>query len=198
MFRHRLVFIRHGETDWNFEGRLQGQQDIPLNARGRAQAAQAGRRLAKIVGAGRLSAGELPFVASPLARTRETMEIARGAIGLPPRDYAVDPRLMELTFGDWEGLTWPQVKARAPEAASWREGDKWNYTPPGGESYAMLEERLSPWLDEVDRDLVAVSHGGVARVLMALVAGVPRERAALVDIWQGRVLVFANGRSQWV
>jgi broad specificity phosphatase PhoE len=198
MLAHRLVFIRHGETDWNAEGRLQGQKDIPLNARGRHQAAQAGKTALKLLGPAALASGDLTFVASPLGRARETMEIARGAMGLPAHDYTLDPRIIELTFGEWEGLIWPQVKARAPEAANWREGDKWNFTPPGGESYAMLGRRLEPWLESLQGDVVAVSHGGVARALMAMVGGMPQQRAALADIWQGRVIVFANGRFDWV
>lgn len=198
MLRHRLVFLRHGETDWNAEGRLQGRQDIPLNAKGRGQAADAGRVVLNILGPRGLAAPDLAFLASPLGRARETMEIAREAMGMPRAGYALDDRLMELTFGEWEGLTWPEVKARAPEAASWREGDKWSFTPPGGESYAMLTQRLEPWLAELDRPAVVVSHGGVARALMARLGGMEPQAAALADIWQGRALVFLNGRFDWI
>jgi broad specificity phosphatase PhoE len=84
-FRSRLYFIRHGETDWNVAGRLQGQRDIPLNGKGRDQAAAAGRLLRDLVTASHL--GELDFVASPLLRTRETMGLARAAMGLPPAPF---------------------------------------------------------------------------------------------------------------
>ncbi|MDB5569843.1 MAG: phosphoglycerate mutase [Hyphomicrobiales bacterium] len=198
MLAHRLVFIRHGETDWNVEGRLQGQQDIPLNARGRHQAAQAGKTTLKLLGREALESGAYKFICSPLGRARETMEIARAAMGLPPGGYAIDRLVEELTFGEWEGLVWPEVKARAPEAANWREGDKWNFTPPGGESYAMLAARLTPWLESLTGDSIVVSHGGVARALMAMLGGLPQQRAALADIWQGRVIVFANDRYDWV
>jgi probable phosphoglycerate mutase len=198
MLRHRLVFLRHGETDWNAEGRLQGRQDIPLNAKGREQAADAGRIVLNILGPRGLASPDLAFLASPLGRARETMEVAREAMGLPRTGYTLDDRLMELTFGEWEGLTWPEVKARAPEAASWREGDKWRFTPPGGESYEMLTQRIEPWLAELDRPAVVVSHGGVARALMARIGGMPTQTAALADIWQGRALVFLNGRFDWV
>ena len=193
---HRLIFIRHGETDWNFEGRLQGQHDIPLNGRGRDQAASAGREARKYIAREGLT--DLRYVASPLKRTRDTMELARGAMGLDPRDYALDPRLMELSFGRWEGLIWPQVKALDPLAAKAREGDKWLFQPPGGESYAMLADRLRPWLATVAGDTVVVSHGGVARVLMAMIGGVPVSDAPMMDIHQGRVLIFQNGFRRWL
>ncbi len=196
MLQHRLIFLRHGETDWNVEGRLQGGQDIPLNAKGRWQAEQAGRTALKILGPA--AARAIPFVSSPLSRARATMEIARAAMGLAPPDYALEPRVSELTFGEWEGLTWPEVQARAPQAAAWREGEKWTFTPPRGESYFMLAQRLQPWLDDLRGETLVVSHGGVARALMATIGGLAPERAALADVWQGRVLVFARGRFDWI
>jgi len=193
---HRLIFIRHGETDWNAEGRLQGQHDIPLNGRGRDQAASAGRDARKYIAREGLT--ELRYVASPLTRTRDTMEIARGAMGLDPREYALDDRLMELSFGRWEGLIWPQVQAMDPWAAKAREGDKWLFQPPGGESYAMLADRLRPWLATVSCDTLVVSHGGVARVLMAMIGGISVADAPMMDIHQGRVLIFENGARRWL
>jgi broad specificity phosphatase PhoE len=198
-FPHRLLFIRHGETDWNREGRLQGQRDIPLNPKGREQASAVGRTLRKLAG-GEIdqleSAGA--FVSSPLIRTRETMERARVAMGLPQDGYRLDDALKELTFGDWEGLTWPEVQARDPAGAAARARDKWDFTPPNGESYATLALRLTPWLGSVERDLLVTSHGGVARALMYLLADAPAAVAAETSIHQGRALVFANGRFRWI
>jgi broad specificity phosphatase PhoE len=193
--QHRLIFLRHGETDWNVEGRLQGQHDVPLNGRGRDQAASAGRLVRDAF------AAELPslhFIASPLSRTRETMNIARAAMGLDPQGYDLDPRLVELSFGRWEGLIWPEVKALDPWAATAREGNKWTFQPPGGESYAMLADRLRPWVDTISRDTLVVSHGGVARVLLALVGGMTTASAPLADIHQGRVLVFSDKSARWL
>ena len=100
--------IRHGQTAWNAEGRLQGQKDIPLNDTGRAQAAGNGRALKAIL---RDTVSDFDFVASPLGRTRETMELLRGAMGLDPSAYRTDPRLVEVSFGDWEGHTLPELTA---------------------------------------------------------------------------------------
>lgn len=188
-----LFFLRHGETDWNLEGRLQGQRDIPLNDVGRVQAEEAGRRLG-----GLLSHPEdLPWLVSPMTRTRETAEIAREALGLHPPFYTLEDRLKELTFGSWEGLTWPEVEQSDPSGAKARERDKWSFVPPGGESYAMLTDRIAGWLATVHQDSIIISHGGVARALMVLLAGSPRGKAPLSDIHQGKVLMFEKGGFRW-
>jgi broad specificity phosphatase PhoE len=126
------------------------------------------------------------------------MEIAREAMGLPPARYRLDPVLKELSFGAWEGLTWPEIEARDPEGLRAREKDKWNFAPPGGESYAMLAERVRPWLGGLTADAFVVSHGGVARALMTLIAGVKPAKAMDAPIAQGRALRFENGECRWI
>jgi probable phosphoglycerate mutase len=189
-----IYFVRHGETDWNLEGRLQGQRDIPLNDLGRVQAEEAGRRLAATAP----EFTDLDYIASPLARTRETMEIMRGAMGLAPTGYRIDERLVELTFGEWEGLTWKEVRKADPARAALRERNKWAYVPPQGESYAMLQERVRPFLASLTRPSAIVAHGGVARAFLVLVTGLSQRNGASADIWQGRVLVIADGRAAWI
>jgi broad specificity phosphatase PhoE len=190
IFPHRILFLRHGETSWNAESRLQGQHDIPLNPRGREQASAVGRTLRARFGAG-LKALDAAgaFVTSPLSRARETMELARAAMGLDPQRYHCEPDLMELNFGAWEGLTWAEATARYPKAVRARFADRWNAAPPGGESYALLAARLKPWLAALAGDAFVVSHGGVARVLMAL-AGDAEAAAAETPIAQGRAFLF--------
>lgn len=192
-FRHRIYFIRHGETDWNREGRLQGQRDIPLNDLGRAQAEEAGRRLATLV-----APHPLPWHVSPLQRTQETAKRARLSVEMADEGYLLEDRLKELSFGRWEGLTWREVKQSDPAGAARREADKWGMVPPDGESYALLIARLQPWLDTVTQDCVVVAHGGVARGLLHLVAKLDPLIAAESDIWQGRLLVLEHGQHRWV
>jgi broad specificity phosphatase PhoE len=198
-FEHRIIFVRHGRTSYNFENRLQGQRDVPLDGAGREQARAIGRYLlgakgeeiAQIEDAG-------GFWASPLARTRETMELARVAMGLSPQPYHVDDRLKELTFGVWEGLTWSEVWEKDPAGAKAREADKWNFAPPGGESYAMLVTRVESWLAERKGATFLVAHGGIARAFLALLAGMPAAEAASAPVWQGRALIFEQGTAEWV
>jgi probable phosphoglycerate mutase len=198
-FPYRLIFARHGETAYNAESRLQGQLDTPLNARGREQARAIGGTLRSLVGAeiDRLDQAQA-FFASPLERARETMEIARAAMGLEPKRYHVDAVLKELSFGVWEGLTWSEIEVKDPKDLRARRKDRWDFAPRGGESYAMLADRLRPWLDSLDKHAFVISHGGVARVLMALLAGVPAEKAVDTPIIQGRAIVFENGGCRWI
>lgn len=191
---HRLFLVRHGETDWNREGRLQGSKDIPLNELGREQAAEAAGRLRNLV----QGYDGLDFVASPMERARETMEILRYRLGLPPKGYRIDERLRELTFGSWEGFTWREVRKSERELALARERDKWGFVPPEGESYRMLAERIRPVLEGLTGETVMVSHGGVARAVLALVGAVAPGEAAMVDIWQGKILMVSDGRVSWV
>src|SRR5580704_3251071 len=114
MFMPTIYYIRHGETEWNAEGKLQGGQDIPLNDLGRAQAATAGGILAGLFARDGRSEQSLAFVASPLGRARSTMELVRGALKLPVAGYALDDRLREIGYGDWEGSTLAQMQASNP------------------------------------------------------------------------------------
>jgi probable phosphoglycerate mutase len=157
------------------------------------QAAEAGRKLAALAP----GYASVPYIASPLGRTRETMEIMRGSLGLPADGYRLESRLAELSFGRWEGLTWREVRRKHASSAAQRERDKWNFVPPDGESYAMLARRVAPAIEELPPTSVVVSHGGVARALLKVLAGLSEEKAPLVDIWQGRVLVFQHDQYSW-
>lgn len=194
----RFFFVRHGETDWNREGRLQGQTDIPLNGRGRDQAEAVGRSLRHILAQAGLEARETDFVASPLGRTRCTMQLMRRAMELEPEDYRCDDRLTEISFGAWEGLTWPEIAAADPVLYAERKRDRWAFVPPSGESYAHVADRLRPWLEGLQNGTVVVSHGGVARALLVLLAGADPKLAPKIDIWQGRVLLFEAGSASWI
>ncbi|GJE11742.1 MULTISPECIES: histidine phosphatase family protein [Methylobacterium] len=191
-----IYFIRHGQTDWNAEGRLQGGRDTDLNALGETQAAAAAERLAVLAGPGLAGAD---FVASPLKRTRRTMEILRAALGLSPEDYRTDPRLREIGFGAWEGSTWSEIRRRDPAGAAGRERDRWRHRPPGlgGESYATLVERVGPALAGLERDTVVVAHGGVARAALVALGHLDPYAAPRLGIRQGEVLVLEPEGWRW-
>lgn len=189
--------IRHGQTDWNAEGRLQGQRDIPLNDTGRAQATGNGQALARIIGK---RIDDFDFVASPLGRTRETMERLRSAMGLDPLAYRLDERLKELSFGDWEGQTLEEIAQASPASIAERELAKWDFIPPGdaAESYEILSWRIAAWLGSVTRPTVCVSHGGVIRSIFKLSGKLLTNDAATGPIPQDRILKILDGVPEWL
>jgi broad specificity phosphatase PhoE len=188
-----IYYVRHGETDWNVQGRLQGGLDIPLNDLGRRQAAATGEILGGLLAREGCSAQSLSYAASPLGRARRTMELLRGALQLPPCDYALDDRLREIGYGQWEGSTLAQMQAADPEVFARRQADKWTVPPPGGESYAAVQARMRDWYDQLTADTVAVAHGGTARALMVALDIETSAIAADLGIEQGVVYVFADG-----
>jgi broad specificity phosphatase PhoE len=154
-----LVLVRHGESTWNAEERLQGQLDPPLSERGREQA----RALARAVQALGIPAERV--ISSDLARARETAEL----LGLEPA--AFDPRWREIDVGEWGGRTAAEIDAQSDELTNWRGGPR---TAPDGEPWDLFAARV--W-DAVD-DLVAeggswlvVCHGGCIRAATAHLTG---------------------------
>ncbi len=186
----RLYYVRHGQTDWNVEFRLQGQHDIPLNAVGRTQAQRCGEILRELFARDGRDPTAFDYVASPLARARVTMELMRAELGLDPTRYRTDARLMEMSFGRWEGFTYAELRAHEETALAARQQDKWNFALPGGESYEQLRRRVGLWYDAIDRDIVVSAHGGVARALIAHLGVALPEDAAGSNIGQGVVYVF--------
>lgn len=136
----RLLLARHGQTDWNAAGRIQGRTDTSLNDLGRRQAAHLAARLRQ--------AGEHPnaLYASPQRRALETAQIAGRDLGLEP--VTVDS-LREVSFGAWEGYSWEEIARRWPEEYAAYLADRLHTAPPGGESFAALLGRVYPALSAI-------------------------------------------------
>ncbi len=187
-----IYFIRHGETDWNRERRYQGQKDIPLNETGRGQARRNGEALRAFLP----GVAAARFLASPLGRTRESMEIVRGALGLPPDGYTVEPRLIELSYGVWEGSLQDDLMQSADYAV--RAEDAFRWRPDRGESYADLYRRVCGWAETVRGDCVVVAHGGVSRCLRAHMLDLAPETIPELESPQDRVLILSRGAMRWL
>ena len=189
-----VYYIRHGETEWNVAGRLQGRRDVPLNARGREQAAHCGRVLRDLFARDGHDPAALDYVSSPLIRARETLALAREALGLPAEGYRLEERLSEIAFGDWEGCTIAQLKTRDPQGIAAREHDKYRFVPPNGESYEMMTARMRGWYESLTGDVVVTAHGGTCRGLIAHLGLAKPAAAPLVDVAQGVVYVFEGDK----
>ena len=162
MHATRIVAIRHGETAWNVDTRIQGHLDIPLNERGRWQA----RRVAAALADEAIAA----VYSSDLQRAHATGEAVARATGAP---LVAEPGLRERAFGHFEGRTFAQIEAELPdEAHRWRTRDP-HYAPEGGESLVALRARIERIVhalahQHVGEQIVLVAHGGVLDVLYRL------------------------------
>jgi uncharacterized phosphatase len=166
----RLLLIRHGQSEWNAQGRWQGRADSPLSTLGRAQAAEAAQNLD----------GVDAILASPLARARETGEIMGAVAGLRPVEIA--PGLIERDSGEWTGLTVAEIDATWPgDRAIWR-------TPPGFEPDDVVYARVTEQLRDIGRrypgqSVAAVSHGGLMYVTRRNLGGIDQPIRNLGAWW---------------
>jgi probable phosphoglycerate mutase len=190
-----LYFVRHGETAWNAEGRYQGAKDIPLNPVGRSQADQNGKLLKELIGRSGREATDFTWYASPLGRTRETMQRIRASFGEPAPDVTFDPRLIEISFGIFEGRLHVELAAGEMAIAGERDGSFWDFRPPQGESYADVALRVTDFGASLTGPSVIVAHGGILRVLRRLIEDFPVERAVNWFPPQDSVVHFLDGRS---
>jgi probable phosphoglycerate mutase len=192
-----IYFIRHGQTEWNATQRLQGHQDSPLSALGREQASRCGELLRELFARDGRAAADLDYVSSPLLRARASLELARIALGLEPAGYGTDPRLAEIAFGEWEGLTFADLKAGAADLLALREQDPWHFVPPGGESYDRLLSRVADWHASLTHDTVVSSHLNTGRALLAHLRIAPPRAAVRSRIEHAVVYVFdRNGMTR--
>lgn len=188
-----IYFIRHGQTPWNAERRYQGRQDIPLNEHGQAQALENGRILAAELKRHGRSPNDFEWHASPLIRTRDTMERVRRAFTEPLPQVKYDVRLMEISFGVLEGKLFTELPATMAVAPGVRDASYWHFRPEDGENYADVEARLNEFSATLTGPSIIVAHGGIARTLRVLI-----ERADVHEVinWappQDVVLHFLPG-----
>jgi probable phosphoglycerate mutase len=190
-----LFFTRHGQTDWNAEGRYQGARDIPLNAIGRTQADQNGLLLAELFEREHRSPAEFTWHVSPLSRARETMERIRAHLEGPLPDVRIDPRLIEVSFGIYEGRLHTELANGELAIAGERDAEFWHFRPPEGESYGDLAERVEAFGRTLTGPAIVVAHGGVLRVLRRLIEDFPPDKAVNWFPPQDSIVHFLDGRS---
>jgi broad specificity phosphatase PhoE len=162
----RVIFIRHGETDWNATLKYQGHAAIPLNERGRTQATTAAARL--------LRYEAVALYTSDILRAAQTADLIGTTLNLKPTTLT---DLREIDVGQWEGLTPEELYRRYPDHMREYERDPARTVRLGGESYAQLQERSLRALQTIqaahrsDETILAVSHGGTIRALLCHVIG---------------------------
>lgn len=169
----RLFILRHGETQFNAEQRLQGHCDSPLTDRGQAQARNAGRTLQQ-----HLSGPPAGIYSSPLGRALQTASLISAALGHPGSQISAEPRLMEFALGDWEQQSIPELQRQHPGLL---DAHDWYLQAPRAESFSAVSARLQDWLSELpaEGEFIMVSHALTGMVLRGLLSGL-----SYADIWQ--------------
>ena len=185
-----IYLCRHGQTEWNREGRLQGRTESDLTPLGRLQAAAMADLLFDLVA--REPAATWTLVASPLRRARMTAEAIGQRLGLP---IEFDERLLEIDVGEWSGRLRDEVRGENPHLAG---DDAWGFLAPGGETYEGMMARIAEWLadqaPEPERRLVVVSHGVAGRLLRGAYAGLSREETLAQDVPQDALYRLSAGQ----
>ena len=174
-----LLILRHGETEWNRAGRMQGAADSPLTDRGRGHAAAQGRLLAA------RDLRDWIFWTSPLGRCRTTADIALGPYATHVRP---DPRLVEITLGSWTGKLRSDIAAEVPHLFDQDHGMDWYDHAPGGEGLDGLYVRTGAFLEDLSAPSVIVTHGITSRMLRCHYLGL--EPSAFADLPGGQGVVY--------
>lgn len=186
-----IYFIRHGETDWNKQGIIQGSIDTDLNAHGVEQAKEVARALSE-------KAGEFDnfnFVVSPQRRARETMNYIAAALKLDAGEIKIEPRVRELGFGVWENRPFWELKDSPIYPAD--AETRYDWRPEGGESYADGVARVDEWLATVEHPTLVVAHGAVGRCLMGRAAGLSPAQIVTLKTPQGCYCRLQQGQIDW-
>jgi len=191
-----LYMLRHGETAWNTERRMQGTKNSALTERGRAQAVAMGRALKAELAH---EAGPTVFLRSPLGRTCETALIVGRELGIDPGEWRDDPRLAELSYGQWEGFTWKEIEAVHPQALSQWRADPHGFCPPGGESHFDLRRRSAAALADIiaaNVRTVVVSHGVSGAVLRGINLGLDARAMFVLEKPQNAFFRLTHGAEE--
>ncbi|MEQ8804986.1 MAG: histidine phosphatase family protein [Rhodospirillales bacterium] len=183
-----IILIRHGQTEWNREGRIQGHGNSVLTELGRAQAAAYGRLLAERF----TPLAPFALYRSPAGRCVETTALASAAAGLDPAAFTIDARLKEKGYGRWEGMTRPEIAQTGDDAElGAMDTDPWEHRPPGGgETLTEVMVRARAWLAGLapERPVIVVCHGGTGRTLIRSYLGLNAQET--MDIQMRQDVVF--------
>lgn len=185
-----IYLVRHGQTEFNASGRIQGARDSALTPLGVEQ----GRRLGRLLGT--LAPPDARIIASPLGRTQHTAQLIREEARLAS-EIASDARLAEISLGEWDGMLKDDIREIAPDYDAGERRWDWFFTAPGGDKYEVLAERLGAWLEEargMPGTTIAVSHGVAGRILRGLFLQLPRRDALMLDIPQDAAFRLHAGR----
>lgn len=185
-----ILLCRHGETQWNIQKRKQGRKDSPLTHNGIKQAIALSKELNNHL------SSETILLCSPLFRTRQYASIISDVLEIQYNDIQFIDDLQEHSFGSWEGLNEDEIEKVFPGMVKAREEDWWNYQVPGGESYKLLEKRLTPFVQNLDlsKEYIIIAHEMVSKVLRKIFLNLSEEQCLALKHPHNVVMKIENNK----
>lgn len=187
-----IYLVRHGQTVFNAVGRWQGQADSPLTSHGLHQAAAAGETLRKII-----AGNDIALFSSPLGRAHDTAKIIAEKLD-HPNEIILDPRLMEIGMGSWDGLTDYEIEQEWPNARDGVDRHEWFFHSPDGESFEDISARVKEALIKIHEHSaqfkIIVSHGVTGRIIRSIHANIPKNEALKLEVPQDAIFRLSNQR----
>lgn len=188
-----IYLVRHGQTEFNAAGRWQGQVDSPLTSLGICQAAAVGGTLRGVI-----NSDDVALFSSPLGRAYDTAKIIAEKLGIP-NEIQLDPRLMEIGMGSWDGLTDYEIEQEWPNARDGLERHEWFFHSPDGETFedmsARVQEALTTVKEHNAQIKIIVSHGVTGRIIRSIYANIPKDKALKLDVPQDAIFRLSGSGS---
>ncbi|MEB2298584.1 phosphoglycerate mutase family protein [Lysinibacillus xylanilyticus] len=180
--KQAIYILRHGETEFNTQGRYQGELDSPLTELGVRQVQQNALMLKSLIE----NPNEWKIVSSPLGRAMQSTEIICETIGYDLKNVEKDERLTEVAVGHWAGLTTKEIESSWPNLFHNTDVYNWYFNAPNGEAYDSVVNRLSDWLEDIQhvQKVIAISHGLTGRILRGIYADLKKEDALKLEVSQ--------------
>jgi probable phosphoglycerate mutase len=190
----KIILIRHGETEWNREGRYQGQLDSPLTEKGKQQAKDNAQKIKREIG----SFDKVKIFSSPLGRAKSTALIIINELRLSSDRVIFDNQIQEFNYGILEGKTKEYCIENHKEVIEAREANKWFYQIEGGDSYKQVAKRVKSWLEKLDSEtaVVVITHEMVSRTLRKLYRDISIKEALTLRQPNNVVLLLENGEEK--
>jgi len=191
-----IILLRHGQTQWNTQGRYQGQLNSNLTLLGKTQVKANAQKLRSLD----KQWSKIKIFSSPLGRARESVVILCNTLEIAHERVAFDERLAEFSYGLFQGKTRQECAREYPEVLKAREANKWHYQLPKGESYAIVSKRVENWLEDIKSEewVMVVAHEMLNRTLRGLYCGLTQEETLALRQPNDQVLLLAEGKEQIV
>ncbi len=185
-----IYLLRHGETEYNTQGRYQGELDSPLTEVGIHQVQQNALMLKSLIG----DPNDWKIVSSPLGRALQSTEVICKTIGYDFKNVEKENRLTEVAVGQWAGLTTKEIESSWPNLFNNTDMYSWYFNAPNGETYDSVVSRLSTWLKEIQHvpKVIVISHGLTGRILRGVFADLKKEDALKLEVSQDVFFKLSN------